>query len=170
MNQVNFKKIKKACFLDRDGVINQDVGYLHKIKDFKWIDGAIDAIRYLKKKNYLVIVVTNQSGIERGYYNIKDMCNLHDWMNSFLKKFDTKIDDFFFATELPSNNPVRRKPSPEMINEAIKKYSLERAKCFLIGDNLSDLEAAKNAKIKGFLFNEKNLYERIIKILKYEII
>ena len=57
-----------------------------------------------------------------------------------------------------------------MINEAIKKYSLERAKCFLIGDNLSDLEAAKNAKIKGFLFNEKNLYERIIKIFKYEII
>ena len=65
MNQEKFKKINKACFLDRDGVINEDIGYLHKIEDFNWIDGAQNAIDYLKKIGYLVILVSNQSGVKR---------------------------------------------------------------------------------------------------------
>ena len=65
MNQEKFKKINKACFLDRDGVINEDIGYLYKIEDFKWINGAQNAINYLKKKGYFVIVVTNQSGVKK---------------------------------------------------------------------------------------------------------
>ena len=69
MNQEKFKKINKACFLDRDGVINEDIGYLYKIEDFKWIDGAQNAINYLKKNGYLVIVVTNQSGVKRKFYS-----------------------------------------------------------------------------------------------------
>ena len=166
MNQEKFKKIKKACFLDRDGVLNEDIGYLHKCEDFKWIDGAVEAIKLLKKNNFLVIVITNQSGISRGYFTAKDVTNLHEWMNKILKKEDIQINDFFFSGDLPNNNPEsRRKPSPKMINEAVEKYKLDKTKCFMIGDKLTDLEAAKNAQIKGFLFNKSNLKNFIEKIL-----
>ena len=166
MNQEKFKKINKACFLDRDGVLNEDIGYLHKSEDFKWIDGAVEAIKLLKKNNFLVIVITNQSGISRGYFTSKDVTNLHEWMNKILKKEDIQINDFFFSGDLPNNNPEsRRKPSPKMINEAIEKYNLDKTRCFMVGDKLSDLEAAKNAQIKGFLFNKSNLKNFIEKIL-----
>ena len=166
MNQEKFKKINKACFLDRDGVLNEDIGYLHKSEDFKWIDGAVEAIKLLKKNNFLVIVITNQSGISRGYFTAKDVTNLHEWMNKILKKEDIQINDFFFSGDLPNNNPEsRRKPSPKMINEAVEKYNLDKTRCFMIGDKLSDLEAAKNAQIKGFLFNKRNLKNFIEKIL-----
>ena len=166
MNQEKFKKINKACFLDRDGVLNEDIGYLHKSEDFKWIDGAVEAIKLLKKNNFLVIIITNQSGISRGYFTSKDVTNLHEWMNKILKKEDIQINDFFFSGDLPNNNPEsRRKPSPKMINEAVEKYNLDKTRCFMIGDKLSDLEAAKNAQIKGFLFNKSNLKNFIEKIL-----
>ena len=165
MNQEKFKKINKACFLDRDGVLNEDVGYLHKNEDFKWIDGAIDAIELLKKNKFLVIVVTNQSGIGRGYYTSNDVENLHKWMNQTLRKKNLQIDDFFFSPDLPTNDfESTRKPSPKMINEAVKKYNLDKSKCFMIGDKPSDLEAAKNAGIRGFLFNSNNLKKFIEKI------
>ena len=167
MNQEKFKKINKACFLDRDGVLNEDVGYLHKSQDFKWIDGAVEAIKLLKKNNFLVIVITNQSGISRGYFTAKDVTNLHEWMNKILKKEDIQINDFFFSGDLPNNNPEsRRKPSPKMINEAVEKYNLDKTRCFMVGDKKTDLIAAKNASIKGFLFKGGDLSVKISKILK----
>ena len=84
MNQVKFEKYKKAAFLDRDGVINEDTGYLHSIKDFKWIKGAIEALKILKKHNYLIIVITNQSGVGRGFYTEKQVNDLHSWINKQL--------------------------------------------------------------------------------------
>ena len=167
MNQEKFKKINKACFLDRDGVLNEDIGYLHKSRDFKWIKGAIEAIKLLKKNNFLVIVITNQSGISRGYFTAKDVTNLHEWMNKILKKEGIQINDFFFSEDLPNNNPEsRRKPSPKMINEAVEKYNLDKTRCFMVGDKKTDLIAAKNASIKGFLFKGGNLSVKISKILK----
>ncbi len=168
MNQVKFKKYKKAAFLDRDGVINEDTGYLHKTEDFRWIEGAITALKILKKNNFLIIVVSNQSGVGRGFYTEKQVNDLHKWINVQLIKHEVKIDDFFFSTELPSENikASRRKPSPKMINEAIKKYNLDKKKCFMIGDQKTDLMAAKNASIKGFLFEGGDLSVKISKILK----
>ena len=167
MNQEKFKKINKACFLDRDGVLNEDIGYLHKSEDFKWIDGAVEAIKLLKKNNFLVIVITNQSGVRRGYFTSKDVTNLHEWMNKILKKEGIQINDFFFSEDLPNNNPEsRRKPSPKMINEAVEKYNLDKTRCFMVGDKKTDLIAAKNASIKGFLFKGGDLSVKISKILK----
>ena len=169
MNQEKFKKIDKAVFLDRDGTINKDVGYLYKPIDFQWIDGAIESIKLLKKKQFMVIVITNQSGIGRGYYKNEDVNILHEWINLELIKHKTKIDDFFFSGDLPSEQTSsRRKPSPKMINEAIIKHKLDRSKCFMIGDKNTDMESAKNAKIKGFLFKGKNLLDRIVNILKQQ--
>ena len=167
MNQVKSEKYKKAAFLDRDGTLNEDIGFLYKIKDFKWIKGAINALKILKKNNFLIIVISNQSGVSRGFYSESDIKKLHNWMNQQLLKYNLKIDDFFFATDLPNNNVnSRRKPSPAMLNEAVKKYNLDKDKCFMIGDKESDVEAAKNAQIKGFLFKESDLSVKISKILK----
>ena len=85
MNQVKFKNYKKAVFLDRDGVINKDIGYLHKIEEFQWIDGAIEALKLLKKNNFLIIVISNQSGVSRGYFSKDDVIKLHKWINFELK-------------------------------------------------------------------------------------
>ena len=167
MNQVKSEKIKKAAFLDRDGTLNEDIGFLYQIKDFKWIKGAINALKILKKNNFLIIVVSNQSGVGRGFYSESDIKKLHKWMNQQLLKYDLKIDDFFFATEMPNNNVnSRRKPSPAMLNEAVEKYNLDKNKCFMLGDKRSDVEAAENAQIKGFLFKEDDLSVKISKILK----
>ena len=168
MNQVKSEKFNKAAFLDRDGTLNEDTGYLYKIKDFRWIKGAVNALRILKKNNFLIIVVTNQSGVSRGFYSENDIKKLHKWMNQQLVKYDLMIDDFFFATDLPNNNNInsRRKPSPAMLNEAVEKYNLDKNKCFMLGDKQTDVEAAKNAQIKGFLFKENDLSVKISKILK----
>jgi len=168
MNQVKSEKFNKAAFLDRDGTLNEDTGYLYKIKDFRWIKGAVNALRILKKNNFLIIVVTNQSGVSRGFYSENDIKKLHKWMNQQLLKYDLMIDDFFFATDLPNNNDInsRRKPSPAMLNEAVEKYNLDKNKCFMLGDKQTDVEAAKNAQIKGFLFKENDLSVKISKILK----
>ena len=167
MNQVKFKISQKAAFLDRDGVINEDTGYLNNIKDFKWIEGAIEALKILKENNFLIIIISNQSGVARGYFSEQDVHNLHKWINLQLSEHNIKIDDFFFATEHPETqiSKTRRKPSPRMIEEAIEKYNLNRADCFMIGDKDIDVLAAKNAKIRGFLFEGGNLSYKIKKIL-----
>ena len=167
MNQVKFKNYTKAAFLDRDGVINEDVGYLHKISDFKWKKGAIEALKILKKNNFLIIIISNQSGVSRGYFSEQDVYKLHKWINLQLSEHNIKIDDFYFATELPNSiiSETRRKPSPKMIEEAIVKYNLNREDCFMIGDKDIDVQAAKNAKIRGFLFEGGNLSYKIKKIL-----
>ena len=167
MNQVKFKISQKAAFLDRDGVINEDTGYLHNIKDFRWIEGAIEALKILKENNFLIIIISNQSGVGRGYFSEEDVNKLHKWINLQLSEHNVKIDDFFFATELPEteNSKTRRKPSPKMIEEAIEKYNLNRNDCFMIGDKDIDVLAAKNANIRGFLFEGGNLSYKIKKIL-----
>ncbi len=172
MNQVKFKKKDKACFFDRDGVLNKDTGYLYKKEEFEWIAGAPQAISLLKSKKFKVIVVTNQSGIERGFFKKGDVDNLHKWMNIELKNLNnTYIDDFYYSGELPDKNNIsRRKPSPKMIEEAFIDHNLDPEQCFLVGDKKSDLDAAENAKIRGFLFEGPNLLvkiENILKVLNY---
>ena len=161
--------MKKAVFLDRDGVLNVDKGYQYKISTFEWIPGAKRAIKLLNDLGYLVIVITNQSGVSRGYYTESHVKKLHKWMNAELKKKDALINDFFFSTEMPSkeiNIKSRRKPSPLMVFEAIKKYSINKDKSFLVGDRESDVKTGENANIRSYLFKETNLFERVKEILK----
>ena len=161
--------MKKAVFFDRDGVLNVDKGYQFEISSFEWIPGAKKAIKLLNDLDYLVIVITNQSGVSRGYYTESHVKKLHKWMNLELKKQDALINDFFFSTEMPSkeiNPKSRRKPSPLMVFEAIKKYSINKNKSFLIGDRESDIKTAENADIRSYLFKETNLFEKVKEILK----
>ena len=171
MNQGKNKTLgKKAVFFDRDGGLNKDFGYVYKTKDLEWINGAKESINMLKNLGYLIIVVTNQSGVHRGFYSENDVKKFHEFMNVELKnEVSVIIDDFFFATDNPNvkeNNLTRRKPNPKMIFEAFEKYNIDKDQSFLVGDKETDILAAKNAGIRGFLFNGNNLLYFVKNILK----
>ena len=155
---------KPAIFFDRDGVLNVDVGYLYKIEDFQWIDGAIEAIKYFNDKDYYVFVITNQSGVARGYYKEEDINKLHNWMNQELAKYDAHIDEFFYCPHHVkgiikdySFDCECRKPKIGMIKKALDKYDVQLDSSLLIGDKDSDIECAENAGIKGLKFNAEKL-------------
>ena len=160
---------KPAIFFDRDGVLNVDVGYLYKIEDFQWIDGAIEAIKYFNDKDYYVFVITNQSGVARGYYKEEDINKLHNWMNQELAKYDAHIDEFFYCPHHVkgiikdySFDCECRKPKIGMIKKALDKYDVQLESSLLIGDKDSDIECAENAGIKKILFNRNNNLLKII--------
>lgn len=155
---------RPAAFLDRDGVINVDIGYLHRPEDCRWIEGAVEAIRRLNDLGYLVVVVTNQAGVARGYYGEADVQRLHDWMNRQFRAAGAHVDAFYYCPCHPegtvpaySRKSDRRKPAPGMILEAIRDWRIDTAASFLIGDKDSDLEAARRAGIPGYLFTGEGL-------------
>lgn len=166
--------LKPAIFLDRDGVINIDDGYVYKISDFKWIEGAKEAIKYINNLGYYVIVITNQSGISRGYYSENDVIKLHNYINEKLKEVDANIDDFFYSPFHPDGivseykkKSNLRKPDTGMLELACKKWPILIKDSIFIGDNQTDMQCAKNFGIKGYLYDTKkiNLFNFIKEII-----
>jgi len=155
--------LKPAAFLDRDGVINKDKGYLYKVDDFEWIEGAKESIKYLNDNGYYVFVVTNQSGIARGYYSEKEVTFLHKHINNELKLINAHIDEFFISPYHPDNNKDYlnlshlRKPNTGMLDLAASKWPINKSKSFLIGDKDTDIECAEKFLIRGHLFESGNL-------------
>lgn len=146
----------KAIFLDRDGVINKDKGYLFKIDDFEFIEGVFDVLKFFQEKKYLIFIITNQSGINRGIYNLKDFNKLTHWM---IKEFNIRqinITNVYFCPHKPEEECECRKPKPKMIFDAGKRYNLDLSNSILIGDKISDIEAGIKAGIKNlFLFSQR---------------
>ena len=162
---------KPASFLDRDGVINVEKGYVYNISDFEWIAGAKNTIKRLNDNNFYVFVVTNQSGISKGLYTESDVAKLHEYINKELETIDAHIDDFFYSPYHP-DFPDRyvdlsnlRKPDIGMLEMAEKKWDFDKSKSFLIGDKESDLSCADKYGIKGYLFESDNLEDFIKKII-----
>ena len=148
--------IDKALFLDRDGVINKDNGYVHKYEDIEYIDYIFDLIFKYKREGYLIIVVTNQAGISKGFYTENHVKILHEKINCEIKKrTGYNIDMWYYCIDKDSISPCR-KPNPGMINEAIVKFNLKPENCILIGDKLSDIDAGNRAEIsKCYLLKGK---------------
>lgn len=145
---------KIAVFLDRDGVINQDTGYVSCIDDFHFIDGAIEALQLLKKKGYSLVVVTNQSGIARGYYSEEQFMQLTEWMDWSLADHDVDLDGIYYCPHHPTEGeePYRqacdcRKPAPGMLLDAAKDLAIDLAGSYMVGDKAADLQAAKAAGV-----------------------
>ena len=139
----------KAIFLDRDGVINEDKNYLCRKENFKFIDGVFEACQYFQEVGYQLIVVTNQSGIARGYYQEEDFHQLTLWM---LKQFDiqgVKILDVFFCPHEPESTCNCRKPKPGMLLDAKHKYNIDMKSSWMIGDKEADVGAANAAGIEN---------------------
>jgi D-glycero-D-manno-heptose 1,7-bisphosphate phosphatase len=143
----------KAVFLDRDGTLNVDKGYAHRIEDWEWLPGAVDAIAALKKAGFLVIVITNQAGIARGYYSGADVTRLHAWMNEELEKYGTRIDGFYYCPHHPEHGGECecRKPRPGMLFQARQDFDIDFSRSWLIGDKASDIQASVAAGVKSIL-------------------
>lgn len=155
---------RPAAFLDRDGVLNVDAGYVHLPKDFVWIQGAREAIRTLNAAGHFVFVVSNQSGVARGMFSLDDVERLHVWINSELALLGARVDAFYFCPHHPTEGrgPFARecdcrKPKPGMILRACAEWPVDIARSFLIGNSERDLEAARRAGIRGIGFDGGNL-------------
>lgn len=154
---------KRAIFLDRDGVINVDDGYTHRIEDFQLMPGAAAAIRRACAAGYHVFVVTNQGGIALGYFTEKDLQRFHDHMLAELNEEKAIITDIAFCPHHPrSPDPAMqtctcRKPDPGMILSLAEKHSIDLANSAMIGDRETDVEAGQAAGVKAFLFDGENL-------------
>lgn len=143
--------MKRAVFLDRDGTINVEKDYLYQAAEFEFIPGAIEAIKLLNQSGVLVIVVTNQSGVARGYYTEDDVINLHRHIASELERSGAHVDAWLYCPHHPTGRgsyalPCScRKPLPGMLFEAAQRYSIDLEHSVMIGDKRADIEAGKSA-------------------------
>jgi D-glycero-D-manno-heptose 1,7-bisphosphate phosphatase len=168
------KIIKTDCiFLDRDGVINKDTGYVKAYEEIKWTKNIFKAISFIKKRGIIICVITNQSGVARGFYKEKNIITLHKKMNDYIKrKTGYKIDNFEYCPYLEGGkiskynlDSYRRKPKPGMITDFIKIKKIKKENCLLFGDKKTDLICAKRAGIKGYLVRNENLFSLLKKKL-----
>ena len=137
----------KTIFLDRDGVINKEINYLHKIEDFEFIDGIFDTCQYFKNLNYKIIIITNQSGISRGYYTEIDFQKVTNWMLGHFNIHNIDILDVIHCPHLPGDFCDCRKPKPGMLLNAMTKHNIDMKNSWMIGDSETDIKAANNAGI-----------------------
>jgi D-glycero-D-manno-heptose 1,7-bisphosphate phosphatase len=146
--------LHKAAFLDRDGVINIDHGYTSVPEQFDFIDGIFDACRHLQQQGYLLIVVTNQSGIARGYYSEHQFALLTCWMKQQFAAHGVKIDGVYYCPHHleKGQSPYDidcdcRKPRPGMMQQAMREFHIDPAQSLMVGDKAADMQAAAAAGI-----------------------
>jgi D-glycero-D-manno-heptose 1,7-bisphosphate phosphatase len=151
---------RPAAFLDRDGVLNVDHGYAYRPHELDWVEGAQQAVRLLNEAGFVVIVVTNQSGIARGLYNEDDLRKFHDHMQNGLRAQGAHVDAFYYCPHHPEGTVEAfavhcacRKPGVGMLEQAMREWPIELGRSFLIGDRDGDMEAARAFKIPGIRFD-----------------
>ena len=144
---------KKAIFLDRDGVINKEIGYLSDPNKFELIEGVLKALKIFRQKEFLLIIITNQAGIARGYYTEETLSEIHKRMISLLKENDIALDDIYFCPHHPElTGPCDcRKPNPGMILKAKNTHNIDLQSSYMVGDTLNDIKTGLNAKCKTVL-------------------
>ena len=157
---------RPAAFLDRDGILNEDTGYVHRVDQVTWVVGAREAVRLLNDAGYLVFLVTNQAGIARGYYTEEDVQLLHAWMCAELGKAGAHLDGIAYSPFHPEGSVERyrresdlRKPAPGMLRKFMAEWPIDLSQSFMVGDRLTDLEAAAAAGVPGHLFRGGNLFD-----------
>lgn len=154
------RPLRPALFLDRDGVLNEDRGYVHRWEDFCWIPGAREAVAAFNARNWWVFVVTNQSGVGRGYYPEADVLALHARMEADLAAAGARIDAFYHCPFHPEAledryrhpDPPDRKPNPGMLLRAMADWPVDAARSVMVGDKAIDLEAGQRAGVRSLLF------------------
>ncbi|MDD2321077.1 MAG: D-glycero-beta-D-manno-heptose 1,7-bisphosphate 7-phosphatase [Geobacteraceae bacterium] len=152
------EKLNRAVFLDRDGVINVEKEYLYRVEDFEFLPGVPQALRLLKEAGFLLIVVTNQSGIARGYYSLADVDRLHRHLQERLVPYGIAVDGFYVCPHHPDHGTGEftvecscRKPMPGMIEQAVVDFQIDPARSYLVGDKTSDVAAGRAAGCRSLL-------------------
>ncbi|BAP17633.1 D-glycero-alpha-D-manno-heptose-1,7-bisphosphate 7-phosphatase [cyanobacterium endosymbiont of Epithemia turgida] len=159
----------KALFLDRDGVIVNYVPYLSKPEQVKLPSGAGEALRQWQDAGYLLIIITNQAGVGRGYYSLQDVEKVHCYIQQQYSYFGVFFTDIFVCPHRPDDKCFCRKPSPEMLINASNKHHIVLSQSFFIGDAFSDLEAAIRANCKPILVLTGRGLETVKKLAQYPI-
>ena len=162
--------MNKAVFFDRDGTLNEEVHFLHRIEDFTWTEGAIEAVKFCNDHNYLAIVITNQSGVARGYYPEADIMKLHQWMNEQLREHGAHLDAIYYCPHLAEGKIRKyaiqcdcRKPRPGMLLRAQKDFDVDMSKSYLIGAGDRDIQCAQAAGACGIRYTGGSLYATLLK-------
>jgi len=152
------KTVRKAVFLDRDGTLNVEKDYLHRIEDFEFIPGAPEAIKKLKDAGFLVIVITNQSGVGRGYYTLQDVDRLHEHIQKKLSEAGTAIDAFYVCPHHPTEGVSEykkdcdcRKGKPGMLLQAAQDFNIDLSRSYMVGDKEADIEAGEKAGCRSIM-------------------
>ena len=153
----------KAVFLDRDGVINKKrIDHVKSVDEIKIFSNVGDAIKLLRDKGYLVIIITNQSVIGRNIISEKKLDEIHIELKNYLKQSNTYVDSIYYCPHIPEQNCDCRKPKPGLIFEACQDFDIDLKNSYFIGDSISDLDAAGNAGCKGILLKQhQNLFELV---------
>lgn len=166
----------KAIFLDRDGTINVEKDYLYKIEDFEFLPGVIEGLKKLQEAGFILIIITNQSGIGRGYYTEEDFNILTEWMRAVLQKEGIDISEIRYCPHLPDATVEKyrmvckcRKPGIEMFLAAINKFSIDLEKSYAIGDKIRDLAICESSECRGFLVGT-NEQESVIETVKKGVV
>ena len=150
--------MNRAVFLDRDGVINVDKQYVSKIENFEFTEGIFDLLSMLQEMGYLLIVITNQSGIGRGYYTLEDFQTLTEWKLDQLKRRGITIHEVYYCPHSPESKCDCRKPSPKMLLDAQRKFDIDMKHSWMVGDKKSDIDAGKKAGVgKTVLVNYQDI-------------
>lgn len=162
----------RLVLLDRDGVLNVDKGYLYRRQDLEWVPGSREVLKELAEAGIPVAVVTNQSGVARGYYGEKDVLLLHSWMVAQVRKAGGDIARFYYCPHHKEGKVAEyavdcdcRKPKPGMVLRALEELSVAPEDAILIGDSPRDVEAAEAAGVTGYLFQGGDLREFLHGIL-----
>ena len=161
-------KNKKYIFLDRDGTINVErKDYVKNFGEFVFLDRAITALKKLADHEFNIIIITNQSPVGRKIITSGQLDLIHSKMRDKLLEYGIPILDIFYCPSIPEANDRNRKPNPGMLFDASKKYAIDLSKTYMVGDNLSDIEAGQNAGCKYILLKHNyDLLDAVIKILE----
>ena len=135
-----------CIFLDRDGTLNPDPppGYIRNLRDFKFFDGALNALKKLSEQGNSFAIISNQSGVSRGHIKIEDLEKIHKYIEAHFKKYSIPLLGIHFCSDHPNNATSRRKPNAGMFLEAKKNHNLNLEKCLMIGDSIADILAGTN--------------------------
>lgn len=166
-------ELRPALFLDRDGVLNVDHGYVHRPDQFEWVPGAVETIRLANELGYLVVVVTNQAGIARGFYTEETFREFMTWLVAEAASHGARIDAYYYSPYHPVHglgdylkDSDCRKPKPGMLLKAFAEHPIDRSRSLMVGDFETDVQAAEAAGIPGHRFLGGNLLEFVRPLLQ----
>jgi D-glycero-D-manno-heptose 1,7-bisphosphate phosphatase len=159
--------MNKAVFLDRDGVINRERGYTFQLEDFEILPDVMEVLAEFQKRGYLLIIVTNQSGVAKELYGQKDVEKLHKYLLSEFKKNKINISEIYYCIHHPDTTKcICRKPGSLLIEKALARFDIDPAKSYFIGDKDRDIQAGEKAGVKGILIEANDSLKKLLNVIE----